>query len=474
MCICKYIYNLSSFLHLSIKMIPLHCSEYIGGYKIIISIMNYNRFDEINNGVLHECLVLKSQLLHAKKQNQRLYWSLISQLVDNNFYHHTDGEQQQQQQQTFDERELWYNISMNSNVTMDMIRKYNDKPWIRDAIFCNPNLDLQYVVDTITELQLNKKNKDQTTKVITDGWYRYRAACTLPLSVIDDNKAQYPWLCHDTGLSSNPQLTEIYINSHPEVGWRWSQIISNNTNISTNYIETCVINKHIDDQNKKQNVNQGTNYQQQQQDINWRLVSGRNPNVDVDYIEQHRQRNWNWELLSSTVPIQQILSKPHLPWTSDGMSLNPTVTLDIVEHNRHYSWDWNKLSMVIPFDVIMNRPDLPWTSSGVSWNTSLPISFVIDSINDINNKWVWDWNHITLNTFDYNINKLETQYCNQINKLAKTFYWSCVRSMSKPPFGYYFLNDIENSGVIPDHNKLLFKQLREHRNFESIYNTLFT
>jgi hypothetical protein len=71
-----------------------------------------------------------------------------------------------------------------------------------------------------------------------------------------------------------------------------------------------------------------------------------------------------------------------------------------------------------------------------------------------------------MHNFDTELRELQRLYHQEINKLAKLFYWNLVEKMSKPPTGYYFLNDLRE--FMPENKRQLFDLHRKEKDYQAL------
>jgi hypothetical protein len=138
--------------------------------------------------------------------------------------------------------------------------------------------------------------------------------------------------------------------------------------------------------------------------------------------------------------MEFIQNNPYLPWSQKDICNNPNY-IDKQSNHLNKSINWNKLS----------------------YNKELTLDIVVNNLNkDWNRVRIYYLINIMLRLSDYNYNLTEWE-----NQLAKMFYWNTVHNICQPPFGYYFLNDIETN--LPHDKKGLIQTVQDRAcRFEDI------
>jgi len=273
-----------------------------------------------------------------------------------------------------------------------------------------------------------------------------------------------------TYLSLNPNVTEQYILEHITEAWSdWRLVFNNNISIQF-YIKY----KHL--------MCNKMGYS-----FLFRLEC--HPKLTIADIRQYGVKCWNSVSNNPAITIQDIINNPDLPWVWRYVTINPSVTQEYINSNPHLPWVHDMIIMNpnVSFDYHQTQPYFyrqynlvgPVTSTiyddinrnnikyeNLSSERHLNLQFVINNINRN-----WHWYTIFGNPFDGNINRLQLQLNRLRIALAKQFYWNAIEIMSKPPHGYYFLNDFEStiiSSCPDDTKKQLFHQLRKERRHHDI------
>jgi hypothetical protein len=343
----------------------------------------------------------------------------------------------------------------NSDRFVSLIEKHSNQIWDIEAIACNPNtVDLDKYVSGGRSLCFNgvSYNPNITVMYIRNNIkarWSWNAISQNPAITVQDHKnnPDLPWSLD--GLCLNPNFTIKYLLSIADrktLNWKnislnpnlTQEFIDTHQDIKFDYFNLC-LNSNIKPQNLSRYIC-GTLFER-------RLSS--NPNLTIDFIDHNMDKYWDWNALSANPRFTFdfiISTKSKYPWEPSGVSRNPNVTMATILQHHEYAWDWEHVSV---------NP-----------------SITIDDINQ-HPEFEWNWEMVSSNPFDREIKRLELQYKEELNKLIKmAIYWNLVVKMSKPPTGYYFLNDVRQ--VIPDDQKQLFDQLRKKRDFTTLQSVFFS
>ena len=296
----------------------------------------------------------------------------------------------------------WSGISQNENIHMEDIENNLDLDWDFEYISTNPNLTINFI----------KKYKDKMN------WYFVSGNKNMTLDIIELN---LDLLWDFSGISYNSNLTINLIKKYPDqIWWDWDKI-SANSNITMNDIE--------------ENPEYPWNYE---------LIS-ENPNLTEDFISKHLGDNWNWLSISE----------------------NPNITFDIVQRNLNWPWNWSILSRNpnITCDIIESNFDSSLDWNGISENENLTEEFITARVaTHRKNISKLDLKFISFNLFTNKLNLLEKEYDKLLKLLCKEFFYQV--SMHNPETkGYYYKKDMK---ILIGPNILNYIE-----NFEKKYNIVF-
>lgn len=108
-------------------------------------------------------------------------------------------------------------ISLNANITCDIVRNNPDIKWDWYYLGLNPNINIDFVKENFEKFNkalawaLISKNKNITWK-----------------NICDNPDVPWDW----TGISENPNVTWEIISNNLDEPWNWNCILSNNPNIT--------------------------------------------------------------------------------------------------------------------------------------------------------------------------------------------------------------------------------------------------
>ena len=202
---------------------------------------------------------------------------------------------------------VWTGISMNKNITMDMVKKYDSIiPWDYQGISANPNLTIRDVE------QFYEKKEDLD-------WFEISKHPNINMDCITSHR-HFPW--NSKGMSLNSNIPYYIVETHPFTQWDYD-------NLS--------LNPSIDMFDVRRNLTKPWS---------WNNLSS-NPNIYIQFIRKFIDRDWNWFLLSSNPAITFKMMKENndLPWDPKGISLNPNLTFDDISKNQQIKWDYENLCM---------------------------------------------------------------------------------------------------------------------------------
>jgi hypothetical protein len=378
---------------------------------------------------LELCVKLKRQIKKLKANNVKLYSQLLAlESVQNGV--------------------SWNLLSANPNITMNTINQHPNLPWSWHGISHNENLTLDMIPNYLTQVD----------------WMTLSRNPNLNLDFILQHADKMCWY----SALSNPSIDQQDIEKH--FIDKENYILLCNPNLTIEFIDSI-----------KNEINSNT----------WFESVSAHPSITIEFVDNHINKDWSWYQLgkNKNITFDMVIARPNYPWIYTGLSYNPNITIEFIDSHLDKNWNWDVLSQHpnITLQMIRQRPTYPWTNTGICANPNVTLDMLNDLadiipeicyyglsgnpnltleyvINNIEKSWCW--HQLSIHRFDSHITKLQVQYNHELHKYTKTFYWSCVKIMSKPPTGYYFLNDLEM--VIPVHSQQLFRQLRVNRDYNQI------
>jgi len=381
----------------------------------------------------------------------------------------------------------WSLLTASPAVTMTLIEStlHDDKyHWDLTVVASNPNVTIDFVNKYLLNLPLSTG--------ITNMWSRlsFNSDLDLTLFMHEFPNANWNW----RKLSFNKNLTPEFVVKYQDKPWDW-HVLSSHRNLTFGLIDTFpdkpwnwstlaqgklvlfVISKYPDKPWDTDDINHNRHLRKL-------LTGGRmsnlksriNNNQPIDHIittldiydaedkdydsdyddddnndddSDNEQNIWYKKSTDPNLDVQYMLDNPHLPWNWYEISQHPKITMSDIEQHldlEEYKWRWQ----------------------GMLCNPNFTMDFVSKHVDK---PWLRDckrlWEKLSYYDFQDQTVALQVQYKLEVRKLAKMFYWRLVESMSKPPNGYYFLNDLRS--VITDiDQRQMFDTLRTDRNFKQI------
>ncbi|RKO89113.1 hypothetical protein BDK51DRAFT_41294 [Blyttiomyces helicus] len=193
-------------------------------------------------------------------------------------------------------------LSMNSNITMDIVNANPDKPWDYSHLSCNPNISMVIV----------NANPDIP--------WDYLALSSHKNIAMDIIEANY----ENLSLNLNLMIKMEFVNSNPDKPWSW-YCLSRNPKIT---IESVKANR----------------------DKPWDYWAfSHNPNITIEFIKANPDKPWDYSALSHNpnITIEFINANLDKPWYWKVLSSSPNITEDIVKD--------------ITTEFVEANPDKPWS-----------------------------------------------------------------------------------------------------------------
>jgi hypothetical protein len=227
-----------------------------------------------------------------------------------------------------------YDVSMNDNITIDIIQNNLDFRWDADSlsIFCKS----VYVKDMLQHptLFVSNPNKRSITICAND-------------SITTNMLKRYVKQMHYKSLSFNKNVTDKFLEKNMNKNWNWKRVAAYTS-------------------------------------------------VTIDFIRKHPEIDWNWSVVSrnKNILMKDVLENPNLPWDWSQFFDNPTLTMDIIDNNPMKDWQWNRLgdNPNITIDFVLRHIDKSWNWHGISSNKNITMMHIKQYPN-----LPWDWIFINRN-----------------------------------------------------------------------------
>jgi hypothetical protein len=223
----------------------------------------------------------------------------------------------------------WMNLSFNKNITLKILKENPQYPWDWGYFSsCNPNLTWDQV-----RYEPNIKDICYYNNNLIDSW----------------KKSSFKWIdIHPRLLALSRKLKEgytfrikYYYQYEPDLHLTWNHL--KNTPWNDVY--------------------------------GWGYISS-HPNITWDIIKAHPDMPWQWHNVSGNLNITWdiVQANPDFPWNWTWLSCNPNITWDIIQAHPEKSWDWNLISKNpnISWDIVEKNPDKPWFWYNLSSNPMTP------------------------------------------------------------------------------------------------------
>lgn len=98
-------------------------------------------------------------------------------------------------------------LSKNSGLTPDFIEQHIDKPWNWTALSSNPNLTIDFI----------RTYKDRWN------WNKLSSNEAITMDIIKNN-SDLPWVFKGNGISSNPNISALFVIRHNKAKWSYGKI----------------------------------------------------------------------------------------------------------------------------------------------------------------------------------------------------------------------------------------------------------
>ena len=204
----------------------------------------------------------------------------------------------------------WKLLSYNSNITMKDIEDNLNMPWRWNYILYNPNI-------SINMIEKYPSKRWNFIKYINNYKYINRVDAIIPYIL---EQCQYNKLDFSTMFC---YATMEIIKRYPNIKWGW-YIVSRSDGIKMEDIENNI-------------------------DLPWDFsMISLNPNLTIKFVKNHinESRDWDWDFISSNsnITMEDIENNPKLPWNFDYISRNINLTVKFIEKNLNKPWNWPRIS----------------------------------------------------------------------------------------------------------------------------------
>ena len=278
-------------------------------------------------------------------------------------------------------------ISMNPNITWDIIQKHPEIKWNYMMLTKNKNISIDCIFENM-HLHWSWIDVSRDERLT----WKY---------IVKKQKSDNPW----------SDIEWRYISKHPNVKW-----------------------EHI-----KSTINGPQCF-----GWFWNNVT-ENPNITFDIVNNNLHYPWNISYLinNKNITMDIIKSNPEIEWNFNQITFNTnlfnTETFNnesnlnfIIEKNRNFTILslWFYLSQIISPDIILSHPELPWSYNSVSRNPNMTLDYIekIKTSHDCK----YDWFNFSCNTFNYQMRLNEYIIWKSRDRAARIIQRGCANWIDKP------------------------------------------
>ena len=303
----------------------------------------------------------------------------------------------------------WLRFSSNPSLTIDQVLNNLDLPWSWQNVVLNPSITLddilQHLYDEYNQPTPFTQLWFTITQKVTDISYPL-----THLTDYLGNPHQWKWDALSYESNNLPSITVDVLVQHKELEWDWDELSKNNNITTDDIIRTLSHNlpwnwKEIS-LTKEFTIDQIMVLNDL---LDWKALS-KNSHITLEMIQSTPQLNWSEFGLTRALPTPQLLetlikmkkeSTANEPLNNMALRLlldnelqsRKDITIELIEANQHYSWRWYNLSITLPLEVILSAPHMRWGWASISHRNDISIDFVLN-----NPQYPWDYKYLSLNS----------------------------------------------------------------------------
>ena len=250
----------------------------------------------------------------------------------------------------------WYKLSMNPNITMEII---TDNPYIlfeKKGLLQNPSITIQNIE---TNIQFFEENIEYI--VCNDN---------ITIEHIERHN-DIPW--DFMLLSKNKSIPLDFIEKNIDEEWSWEDL-SSNKNLTVDFIKKY-----------------------SHKPFNWKIISAHECIKWEDIIDNDLPWDRQGVSLNPNITWQIVKTNPDYKWCFKMLSANKNITFNIIKNNLNYNWcsEYIAKNDNVTFDTMKNDFILKNYMRYFSANRNLTPKIIMDNP-DIN----WNFNEISSNPMD--------------------------------------------------------------------------
>ena len=337
-------------------------------------------------------------------------WEIVIDLLDNN---------KELYEKLINNNLFW--ISMNPNITIDIVNKYNNIPWNICGLSSNPNINLNII----------KKHS-----YINWNFWNLSNNLDLDFSFIEKNiNNEWNWEIISQNRTVSPEIilryfykrwNWEYVQKYKFVDFDFKKYLHLIVYIPKNHSLWTFISK-----NSSIDLNFITN---NNLPWDWNIGISKNPNLTFDFVLKNLNEKWNWYTLAShkiitweiikdcidnrgilydkliynkmysisinpNINWEIINNNKYIDWNWDGISNNPNIDINIIKNNINNKWNWECICdrHALDWDIIDNNKNINWNFWRLTSSNRINISNIFDNVNHD-----WNWPYVIKNKFDKN------------------------------------------------------------------------
>jgi hypothetical protein len=231
----------------------------------------------------------------------------------------------------------WRFISMNPNLTWEIVKNRPDLPWNWESLSGHPNITLDII----------NANPDKP-------WYWPHFSLYNPNLTWED-------------VRKEPNITSVCVYNHKLIE-SWKQTPFKFTDLQSRLLS---YSRRIKDEYKNRysrpidpKTTWGELKNTPANNVNkWGCIS-KHPNVTWEIIQNNPDKPWQWQNISLNPNItwEIVQAHPEKPWNWEFLSKNPNITWEIIQAHPEIQWNWILLSEnpTLTWDIVDAHLDKPW------------------------------------------------------------------------------------------------------------------
>jgi len=251
---------------------------------------------------------------------------------------------------------VWWTLSRNSNITMDIVCDHEDLPWSSLGISCNCNFEYDII---------SKRSPP---------WYFTEISARVPLETINAHPAaKWDWVA----VNKNPNLTVDFIRNNLDKPWDWKKLVVR-PDLLLGVLEICSSDLEPDLSRAAL------------QTLKWYVIS-MSPTIDMEFINKHPDLPWDWAGINRNpnLTMDMVLAHPEKQWVWSLVSKNPNLNMAVVNSQPINAWSWERVSANrgITMDDVVTHPEKPWDWEMLAWNPNITLEMMTKK--PPSNGWNW-------------------------------------------------------------------------------------